>query len=82
MNIDSFKQYFVMATQQKGFSWAETDYRGNGARLMSIVGLPNFPHCFITVDLCQESILVVFYLNQAVYTTDTLKLINDFISEK
>lgn len=78
MNIDSFKQSFIMATAQRGLDWSEIDYQGNGCRLMSVVALPNFPRCFITVDLEAESILINYYLNQAVYSTDTLKLVNDF----
>jgi len=78
MNIDSFKQSFIMATHQQGFNWAERPFNGNGCRLLSVVSLPNFPQCFITVDLQGESIQVCFYLNQAVYSTDTLKLVNDF----
>ena len=78
MNVDSFKQYFVMSTQQKGFFWIELGADENRSVLKSVVGLPNFPECFITVEITGNSILANFYLNQAVYSTDTLRLINDF----
>ena len=79
MNIDTFKQYFIMNTQKYSFGWSELDYQGEGCRLLApVYGLPNYPYCFVTVDLEKESISINFHLNEAAYSPDTLKLVNDF----
>ena len=79
MNIESFKHNFILITQQYGLSWAEEGTNESGALLRSVVyGFADYPACFVTVQLGAESIQINFHLNEANYTVDTLKLLNDF----